>query len=152
MQLPSSIRKDVLALLNQRVLPALWNREMPLGCVAPPFNFASDFPTRLVSPRVPRPDPDSHEFPQLGYWKGANVHSTHQPYLGILAYGAAEERTLVTAKEANAHLSKGVHAIDWAGPSVLLFPPGAPHAIFHYADHETSSTPVQWNIIWIGFW
>jgi len=122
------IRKEILQALDESIIPALWRQEVPLGYVAPPLEFPREINARLISKTVPRADRGNVDFPLQARWPRANLHSSFYPYFGFIYEGAADERTLITsAQSTKFNLAKGVYAIRWEAPGVLLFPPGAAH-------------------------
>jgi AraC-like DNA-binding protein len=123
-----AIRKEILQALETSIIPALWKQQVPLGYVAPPLRFPPGITQRLLSSKLPRADAKPLDFPIQSRWTKAKLHSTHYPYLSFIYEGIADERTLLTAAQAEQYnVMKGIYALRWEAPGVLLFPSGAPH-------------------------
>lgn len=151
MPTPGPIRKEILHALEETIIPALWQRNTALGSVALPWQFPGSIQTRLLSPRVPRADTGTPEFPLQVRWPRANLNSGFYPYFGFIYEGMADERTLVTAAQAKKYaVSKGVYAIRWQAPSVLLFPPGVPHNAGDTDFWHETKTPPSRRILWFS--
>lgn len=121
------IRKEILDALEKHIIPALWKQQVSLGYVMPPLQFPQGISKRLLSSRLPRADEEQPEFPIEKRWAKAKLHSTHFPYLSFIYAGIADERTLVTAAQENQFkIAKGIYALRWQAPGVLLFPEGTP--------------------------
>lgn len=122
-----AIRKEILQALENFIIPALWKQQIPLGYVAPPLQFPQGITKRLLSAKLPHADVKPPGYPFQVRWTKAQLHSTHYPYLSFIYEGIADERTLLTVAQANQYdVTKGIYALRWEAPGVLLFPPGAP--------------------------
>jgi len=150
---PTPIRKEILQALDEHIIPALWRQATPLGYVAAPFDFPPGIHARLINPVVPRAVRANVDFPVQTRWPRANLHSNHYPYLGFLYEGAADERTLITtAQAAQFHLVKGIYAIRWHAPGVLLFPAGVAHSGGEPTFWEDTAPMPSMKILWISLW
>jgi AraC-like DNA-binding protein len=119
------IRKEILQALETRIIPALRRQEVALGNVILPFRFPPGISARLVSKSVPRASADSPGFPVQNHYPKARLHSAFYPYIGFVYEGAAVEHTIVNATQASRYqIQKGIYALHWQAPGVLLFPPG----------------------------
>lgn len=147
----NSIRKEILHALEDHILPALWQPNLSMGYVAPPLDFSGHITARLLKAAVPRKDASDIEFPLQDRWPSANLHSSHYPYLGFLYEGTADEKTLVTAKQAaKYHISKGIYAIRWQAPSVLLFPSGIPRRGGDSLFWESAEPAPTMKFLWLS--
>lgn len=141
------IRKEILLALEKHVIPALWERRVSLGYVAPPLLLPPALKVNHLSEPLPQLDDKPVAFPLQNRWTKANLHATHHAYLGFLYEGAADERTLITASQEN--LGEGVYAIRWQAPSALLFPSGAPRnaggqSFWNGAEPRPPVTKILW--------
>jgi AraC-like DNA-binding protein len=146
----SQIRKNILSALDEYIISAL-QQQVALGNVSPPFQFPEGINARLISKTVPRPSASSFGYPVQINWPKAKLHSTLHPYLGFIYRGAADEHTIVSAAQASKyHVSKGVYAIRWQSPSVLLFPSGTPRnkGKGSYWDGPEPPSPIR-SILWL---
>jgi AraC-like DNA-binding protein len=153
MAFPPRIRKDILAALDEHIIPPLWQRQVSLGYVAPPLRFPAGIEKHLLSRRLPRPDKLSPGFPILKIWTKAKLHSTSHAYLSFIYRGMAEERTLITAAQvAGYRMEKGVYGVRCQAPGALFFSANTPRnsgsADFSYIDSRLH-LPV--NILQIAF-
>jgi len=145
------IRKEILTALSENIIPALRRQGIPLGYVEPPFAFPAGIRARLLDKKVPRVSAADEGFPLQSVWPKANLLSTFHPYIGFLYEGEADERTLVTAAQASQqHISKGIYAIRWQAPSVLLFPPGTPRngGLRHFWESSLPKPPAI-KVLWL---
>lgn len=147
----NSIRKEILQALEGHILPALWQPNLSMEYVAPPLQFSGNITARLLKPTVPRKDTSAIEFPLHSRWPSANLHSSHYPYLGFLYEGTADEKTFITAEQATKHqISKGIYAIRWQAPSVLLFPPGMPRRGGDSLFWESEAPAPSMKFLWLS--
>jgi AraC-like DNA-binding protein len=149
--LPGPIRKEILLALGQSIIPALWQQQVALGVVRPPFHFPAGIKARHVEAKVPQSNMSATDFPIETHWPRADLHSTSSPYFGFIYEGAADERTLVTAAQATKFgIRKGIYALRWQAPGVLLIPPGVPHnggdSRFWVGDE---APPKMTKILWL---
>jgi AraC-like DNA-binding protein len=154
MPIPNPIRKEILAALENHIIPALWQRKVPLGYVTPALLFPPDISTRVICKTVPRPDAENPDYPTQTRWTRAKLHATFFPYIGFIYEGSADERTVVTAAQAaKYHLVRGIYAIRWQAPGVLIFPPGTPR---NGGDTDLWQSdeppPPQMKILWLSVW
>jgi AraC-like DNA-binding protein len=152
MPTPNPIRKEILRALNEHIIPSLWQQAVPLGYVAPPLEFPLGISARLIRKTVPRAERENVGFPLQMRWPKANLHSSFYPYLGFIYEGIADEHTLITAAQsAQLRLEKGVYAIRWQAPGVLLFPPGVAHNGGGSTFWEDAGAPSM-KILWMSLW
>jgi len=147
------VAKDILEALDNQIIPSLQQQKVPMGCVTLPFDFPLEINERLVSKSVPRVSSVDIGFPLQQTWPRARLLSTFHPYLGIIYQGAEDEHTVVTASQATKHhVEKGVYAIRWNAPSVLLFPPGTARNDGRNAAWDSTETkPSNIKILWFDF-
>ena len=149
----NSIRKEILHALESQILPALWQQHVPLGYVNASLQFPPNINARLLSKTTPQKDNDNVDYPLRTRWPKANLHSSYFPYLGFLYEGIADERTLVDKEQAAKYdLPKGVYAIRWEAPSLLLFPPGAARSGGDTTFWEGPPPTPSMKILWISIW
>lgn len=146
------IRKDILSALDEHILPALQQQEVPLGNVSPPFQFPAAISARQISKTVPHSGASNVGYPIQTIWDNPKLLSTFYHYLGFLYQGAADEHTIITAKQATKNcIPKGVYAIRWQSPSVLLFPSGTPRNRGKGSFWDSSEPPPnKRSILWLG--
>lgn len=150
---PNLIRKEILRALNDSIIPALWRQAAPLGFVDAPMEFPSEIKARLISRTVPRAENENVDFPLQTRWPKSNLHSSFYPYFGFIYEGIADERTLITPKQAaQFNLTKGVYAIRWCAPGVLLFPPGVARSGGDPTFWEADGKAPPMKILWISIW
>lgn len=146
------IRKEVLQALENQIIPALYQQEVPLGNVTLPFRFPEGINTRLIRKTVPRDGDNSMGYPIQTHWPKAKLHSTFHFYIGFIYEGIADERTFVTAAQAAEHkIAKGIYALRWQAPAVLLFPPGTPRNTGSKASfwEGPEPPPLSMKILWL---
>lgn len=151
--MPSATRihKEIARALQEHIIPPLWRQMVPMACVAPPFDFPEGIRASLINHTVPRPDAASTAYPIQTRWPKALLHATFHPYIGFIYQGAAHEHTLVNNTQASQFLiSKGIYAIHWRAPGVLLFPSGtARNSGYRPYWDGPQSPPKIMKILWL---
>lgn len=125
MPTPGPIRKEILNALENAILPALWEKAMPMGYVTSALQFPTGITTRQLSATLPHDKTEDVSYPMQARWPSANLYATRQPSFGIVYSGVADLRMLVTAAQsARNKREKGIYAIRLSAPSFLFYPPG----------------------------
>ncbi len=118
----SLIRREMLNALEQHIIPQLYEQQVALGNVKPPFLFQGSTHARLHDPNLPVTVDTNVGYPTINYWPGVELESSGHPFVGFIYEGVADEHTLVDEREAGQFgIEKGIYAIRWQAPAILHF-------------------------------
>jgi len=124
----SLIRREMLNALEQHIIPQLYEQQVALGNVKPPFRFQGNVHARLQDPNLPESGETDVGYPILNYWPGVELESSGHPFVGFIYEGIADEHTLVDEQAASQFdIAKGIYAIRWQAPAILHFGANCPH-------------------------
>lgn len=120
------IRNEILAALDQHVIPALQTRNILQWRAEPPFNFS--LLPHWGEQYVPLPDHLHAPSQKLRRWKSERMVSTDFPALGFVYQGASYERVGVTQttvqemEEKGLPIPAGITIVKLSAPSIICYP------------------------------
>lgn len=134
------IRKQVLAVLDQYVLPALGTDALTQVWGEPPFRF--DGVENWVVRKSPIPDAPVHPLDFIARWEKLDLLYKRVGRIGIVCAGASVERFGITQEMARQLKAKGcsvppgITAFALQAPAIFHIPAGLPHGGKEIDDKE----------------
>lgn len=121
------IRKQILQVLDQHVIPALAGQAVTQVLADSPPSLARV--EHWTERKTPLPQVDTDPIQLIRRWEKLNMVALNRPTLGFVYDGVSYERVGSTAKSKSAALATpGIIGLHLAAPGIIFYPTGTPHA------------------------